>query len=197
MFRMLSVMAAMALGGVAQAGTYSLDQQHTEVIFSYNHAGLTTQHGEWTGISGEITFDPENVAATSATVTIDAQTLTTGVEALDAHLKSADFFDVEDHPKIVFTSTSAVQTGAETLRLNGELKIKGQSVPTVLDVTMKFMGAHPLGGFFEYYEGEWVGVEATSTVLRSELGVGMFAPLTSDVVQLQISAEMRKGGWPQ
>ena len=62
---------------------------------------------------------------------------------------------------------------------------------------MTFQGAHPLGAFIEYYEGEWIGAEATADLLRSELGVGQFAPLTSDAVRLEISTEMRAGGWPQ
>jgi len=103
---------------------------------------------------------------------------------------------VKNHPQITFVSGEAVQTGADTLRLTGDITVKGQSAPATLDVTLTFMGSHPLGGFADYYKGEWIGVEATSTVLRSELGVGLFAPLTSDAVRLEISAEMRAGGWP-
>lgn len=184
-----------AMSVPALAETYHLDPTHTEIRFYYNHAGLTEQSGEWTGMSGTIDFDPENVTATSANISIDTSSLTTGVSPLDDHLKSADFFDIEVFPKATFVSTSAIQTGAQTLRLVGDLTIKDQTKPATLDVDMKFMGTHPLGGFFDYYKGDWVGVEATGTLLRSEYGVGMFAPGTSDAVRLEISAEMRAGGW--
>lgn len=185
----------LAIATPALAETYHLDPTHTEIRFHYNHAGITEQSGEWTGVGGTIDFDPEQVENTQANITIDANSVHTGVGALDDHLKSADFFEVETYPKITFVSTSAVQTGASSLRLTGDLTIKDQTKPATLDVDLTFMGAHPLGGFFDYYEGEWVGVEATGTMLRSEFGVGMFAPGTSDAVRLEISAEMRAGGW--
>ena len=193
--RPLTLIGALALGGAAAAETYELDPGHTEVIFAWNHAGLTTQRGEWTGISGSVDFDPADVAATTINVEIDAASIHTGVGALDDHLKSGDFFDAANNPTITFASTGAVQTGAETLRLTGDLTVKGQTVPVTLDVELTFMGAHPLGGFFDYYKGDWVGIEATGTVMRTALGVGLYAPGTSDAVDLTISAEMKAGGW--
>ena len=197
LFRSFIAATTIFAGSAAISETYALDPSHTEVMFSWNHAGLTTQRVEWTNVTGEIDFDPEDVASTSARVEIDANSVHSGFAALDTELKGAGFFDVESNPTITFTSTSAVQTGAQSMRLNGDLMVKGQTVPAVLDVDLVFQGAHPLGGFFDYYQGEWIGVEATSSLLRSEVGVGQFAPLTSDIVHLEISAEMRKGGWPE
>ncbi len=185
------------IGGAAVAETYVIDPGHTEILFKWNHAGLTTQSGEWTRISGEIEFDPENVTATTARVEIDANSLHTGVPELDKHLKAEDFFDVSANPTITFASTRAVQTGAENLRLIGDITVKGTTVPAELDVALVFQGEHPLGSYLDFYKGDWIGVEATGNVLRSELGVGQYAPLTSDVVQLEISSEMRAGGWPE
>ena len=193
----LATTAALALSGAAFAESYVLDSSHTEVRFSWNHAGLTTQTGEWTNVSGTIDFDPADGAATKAVIEIDAASLHTGFAALDTELKGATFFDVENHPTITFVSTSAVQTGAKAMRLTGDITVKGESAPAVLDVALTFEGAHPLGEFFDYYKGEWLGAEAVSTLLRSDLGVGAFGPLTSDEVQLEISAEMRAGGWPE
>ncbi len=189
--------ALMALSTAAMAETYVLDPGHTEVRFYWNHAGLTRQSGEWTNISGTIDFDGVDAAATKANIKIDATSLHTGVEDLDAILSGPDFFDVETYPTITFTSTSAFQTGADTMRLIGDLKIKDTNVEVALDLRRTFQGAHPMGGFFEYYEGTWLGAEATSTLLRTNHGVGQFAPLTSDEILLEISAEMRAGGWPE
>jgi polyisoprenoid-binding protein YceI len=181
----------------AMAETYVLDPSHTEVRFYWNHAGLTKQSGEWTKVSGTIDFDKEDAAATKANIVIDAASLHTGVEDLDAVLSSPDFFDTETYPTITFNSTSAVQTGADIMRLIGDLKIKDTTVEVALDVKLTFAGAHPLGGFFEYYEGTWMGAEATSTLFRTNHGVGLYAPVTSDELFLEISAEMRAGGWPE
>ncbi|WP_299851337.1 YceI family protein [uncultured Roseovarius sp.] len=193
----ISGIALLVMSSAVMAETYELDPGHTEVRFYWNHAGLTTQSGEWTKVSGTIDFDANAVNATKAMITIDPASLHTGYAELDKHLKSSDFFDVETYPEITFVSTGAVQTGASSMQLTGDLTVKGQVKPAVLNVDMTFQGTHPLGEFFDYYKGEWIGAEATTTLLRSELGVGKFAPLTSDVVELEISAEMRAGGWPQ
>jgi len=189
--------ALMAMATAAMAETYVLDPGHTEVRFYWNHAGLTKQSGEWTRVSGSIEFDRENPAATKAVIEIDASSLHTGVEDLDGVLSGPDFFDVETYPTITFTSTSATQTGADTMRLIGDLVIKDTTVEVALDVTLTFEGTHPLGGAIPYYEGTWLGVEATSTLLRTNHAVGLYAPLVSDEVLLEISAEMRAGGWPE
>ena len=193
----LAFFAAMALGSAAMAQSYELDPGHTEISFAWNHVGLTTQRGEWLSISGGVDFNPEDVTATQVTVEIDSASLHTGVEELDEILKGPDYFDTETYPTITFVSTSAVQTGAENMRMTGDLTVKGQMTPVTLDVELTFMGKNPLGEFLDYYQGDWVGVEAKGTVLRSALGVGMFAPIVSDTVELSISAEMREGGWPE
>lgn len=184
-----ALIASMPLA--AQAQTYALDAGHTEVRFFYNHAGVSEQSGEWGKIDGTVEFDPETPEATKINVTIDASSIDTGVEALDTHLKTADFFEIETYPTITFASTSAVQTSPENLRVTGDLTIKDQTHSVVLDVTLEHMGKHPVGQFLPYYEGEWVGVHASGSLLRSQFGVGFGAPLTSDHVRLEISSEMK------
>lgn len=181
----------------ATAEIYKFDPGHTEINFYYNHAGLSEQHGQWKVIGGEVDFDPENIAATKVTVTIDPASIDTGVTTLDDHLKSGDFFDVENFPEITFISTAVEQTGDNTINLTGDLTIKDNTKPITMAFTLNHNGTHPLGEFVDYYQGEWIGVSGTGDMLRSDYGVGMFAPITSDEVRLSISAEMRKGGWPE
>lgn len=178
-----------------QAETYSFDPGHTQVQFHYNHAGLSEQSGEWKVIGGSVEFDAENIDATSVNVTIDASSIDTGVTALNEHLKSEDFFEVEKYPEITFSSTGVKQTGTNTITVTGDLTIKDKTLPTSFDFTLNHNGPHPLGGFFEYYEGQWIGVQGGGVLLRSDYGLGMFAPTTSDRVRLAISAELRAGGW--
>ena len=126
--RSLAAIALMTISSAAAAETYVLDASHTEVRFYWNHAGLTTQSGEWTSVSGEVDFDASDVGATAARISIAASSLHSGYGPLDDHLKGDEFFDVGNYPEITFTSTSAVQIGADTLRLSGDLVIKGETV---------------------------------------------------------------------
>ncbi len=192
----IALAASALLGaGPVLAETYHLDPGHTDVRFFWDHAGVSEQSGRWNAVSGTAEFDDGDVGATTVSVTIKADSVNTGVAALDEHLVSADFFEASAHPEITFTSTSAVQTTASGLQLTGDLTIKGNTKPITLDVDLVHMGKHPLGAFIPYYEGEWIGVRAQGTILRSDFGVGKFAPLTSDRIRLVINSEMKAGGF--
>ena len=195
LFAIAALAGALATSAPALAESYHLDPGHTDVRFFWNHAGVSEQSGRWDGVSGTVDFDKDNVGATAVSVTIKADSVNTGVQKLDEHLISADFFETSSHPEISFTSTGAVQTSAQGLQLTGDLTIKGNTKPIVLNVELVHMGPHPLGAFIPYYEGEWMGIRATGSILRSEFGVGKFAPLTSDRIDLVINSEMRLGGW--
>ncbi|MBT2130411.1 YceI family protein [Aliiroseovarius lamellibrachiae] len=185
----------LALSTAATAEIYKFDPGHTEIRFTYNHAGLSDQNGQWKIIDGEVDFDANDIAATKVSVTVDAASIDTGVGPLDEHLKSGDFFDVENFPTITFTSTGVEQTSDDSVTLVGDLTIKEITKPITMSFKLNHQGAHPLGDFFDYYKGDWIGVQGTGEMLRSDFGVGMFAPVTSDEVTLSISAEMRAGGW--
>jgi polyisoprenoid-binding protein YceI len=192
--RILSTTLAAALmtatGAVAE--TYNFNAGHTEVRFYYDHAGVSEQSGEWGKVAGTVNFDPDDVEATTVSVTIDAASLNTGFVPLDDDLKSARFFDVDKYPQITFTSTGVKRTGPESIRVIGDLTIKETTKPITLDVTLMHMGKHPVGEFLpQYYGGEWLGIEATGTLIRSDFGVGFGAPLTSDHIRLEISTEMQ------
>ncbi len=191
----LAAFAMITFGATAQAESYQFDPGHTEVRFYYNHAGFTEQSGQWKIVKGSVDFDPDDIAGTKVSVTIDAKSVDTGVSALDDHLRTADFFEVETYPEITFVSTGVQQVGIESIRLTGDLTIKDKTASVTLDVTLNHQGEHPMAQFFEYYEGEWVAVEAQGDLLRSTYDVGFGAPITSDHVRLEISAEMKAGGW--
>jgi polyisoprenoid-binding protein YceI len=187
----LAMVGALFLCAPAGAATFGFDAGHTEIRFYWDHVGVSEQSAEWDVVEGKIDFDPNDLAATTVNITIKADSIHTGFEALDTHLKSADFFEVETYPEITFASTAVQQTGKQSIRLTGDLTIKGQSRPISVDVDLLHQGPHPLGQFIEHYQGEWLGVAASGTLLRSEYGVGMFAPLTSDRIRLEISIELK------
>lgn len=186
---------ALALTSPALAQSYEFEPGHTEVRFYWNHAGVSEQSGEWSGVSGTVDFDKDSPEATAASVTIAADSIDTGVEALDTHLKGADFFEVETYPEITFVSTGFRQTGADTGQLTGDLTIKDVTKPVTLDVEVEHMGEHPLGGFNEFYQGEWLGMSASTVINRSDFDVGLYAPMNSDAIRIEITSEMKNGGF--
>lgn len=197
MIRFLSgtALATVILAGPALSETYHLDPGHTEVRFYYSHAGLSEQSGEWTVIDGTVDFDAEDIAATEVNITLDAASIDTGVDALDSHLMSGDFFDVSAHPTITFTSTSVSQSGDENVTVVGDLTIKGVTTEITLEFGLNHIGEHPLSGFGAFFEGEWLGVSGSGTVTPTELGLPFGAAVISDSVRLEINTEMRAGGW--
>ncbi|MEM7546172.1 MAG: YceI family protein [Pseudomonadota bacterium] len=190
---------ALAFGLIAApalqaADTYKFDPGHTQVRASWNHAGYSSQSLHFRTVEGDAVIDFENPANTELNVTIPVRGIDTGVAAFDKHLASSDFFEADSHPTATFVSTSVEKTGETTLKVTGDLTIKDVTKPVTLDVTVNAQGEHPLGQFIDFYKGEWVGVTATGTILRSEWGLGFGAPITSDEVELFISTEMKAEG---
>ena len=189
----LALIAGMAAAPAAQAAdAYSLDPGHTQVRASWNHAGYSEQSLYFRNVGGDIAIDLDAPSNTSLNITIPVSGIETGVEAFDKHLASGDFFEADKHPEATFVSTAVEKTGDNTLKVTGDLTIKDTTKAVTLDVVVNNSGAHPLGQFIDYYKGEWVGVTATGAITRSDWGLGFGAPITSDEVQLFISAELKK-----
>jgi polyisoprenoid-binding protein YceI len=173
------------------ADSYSLEKIHTEIIFSYDHLGNSRAYGEFRSFDGEVVLDRDDPSQSTMTITIDPTGIDTGVEAFDTHLMSADFFDVETFPEITFVSTAVEPTGDTTARVTGDLTIKDNTHPVVLDVTLNYIGEHQLAEFVPDYAGmEVAGFSASGTLNRSAFGLGMMAPMVGDEVELIIETEL-------
>jgi polyisoprenoid-binding protein YceI len=168
------------------ADTYKLDPTHTSVLFIVNHLGFSDYQGRFGGVTGELTLDRENPSASSATITIDLNQIDSGVEALDNHMKSADFFNVEEFPTATFTSTSVELVGDNAATVTGDLTLLGETKPLVLDVSLSGEGTHPMTG------DEVVGFSADGVVTRTDYGMDFLVPGVGDEVTLQISSEFLK-----
>jgi len=184
--------AALAASPAAATETYQFDDGHTEVRFSWNHANITTQSAEFESLAGEVVIDREDLGQSRIEVTIDPNSIETGVDEFNQHISSADFFHVAEHGEIRFASTEVRQVGAERALITGDLTIKGITRPVTLDAVLTFDGPHPLGQFNDQYDAYYTGFEATATVLRSNWDLGMFAPLVSDAVDITIRTELRR-----
>lgn len=122
----------------ATGARWTVDPIHSTAGFSVRHMKFTTVHGRFGHFTGAIRFDPGHVERSSVDVTIQTASIDTGVDARDAHLRSADFFDVGQYPTATFTSTS-VEGSGERFVINGELTIKDITHPVT--VTAEYLGS--------------------------------------------------------
>ncbi|NNK78516.1 MAG: polyisoprenoid-binding protein [Litoreibacter sp.] len=185
----LVLAAGLALAGTAafaEAEKYVLDASHSQIVFSYEHLGFSTTYGMFSGFEGEISFDEADPAASAVTVSMPVKSMFTGWEQRDGHFMSADFFGAEDGDLVTFTSTGIEVTGATTALITGDLSMNGVTKPVTLDAKLNKADTHPMAG------KPWLGFDATTTLLRSDFGVGAFAPVVSDEVQVMISIEAAK-----
>jgi len=165
------------------SGTYVIDPNHTNVVAQWNHFGFSNPVANFGGAEGTIVYDAADVGASSVEVTLPLSGLDSFAAGLDEHLSGADFFDVAKFPAASFRSTSVEAAGGNRLKVAGELTIKDITRPVVLDVTVNKFGVQPMA------KRAAAGFDATTTIKRSDFGVGAFAPNVSDEVQLRITTE--------
>ena len=175
-----------ASAALAEAEKYMLDASHSQIVFSYDHLGFSTTWGMFSGFEGEIMFDQANPAASSVSVSMPVKSMLTGWEGRFQHFMSKDFFDAADDEMVSFASTGIEVTGETTAKITGDLMLNGVTKPVVLDAVLNKTGDHPMAN------KPWAGFSATTSVLRSDFGLGMFAPYVSDEVAIQISIEAMK-----
>ena len=168
------------------ADTFTLDSSHSQIIFSYDHLGFSTTYGMFSGFAGEIQFDEANPAASAVNVSMPVTSMFTGWEARDGHFMSADFFDATPEEMVTFASTGIEVTGDNTALITGDLTLNGITKPVTLDTVLNKSAPYPFGP----NQGKpTLGFDATTTILRSDFGVGNFAPAVGDEVSISISIE--------
>ncbi|WP_208975062.1 YceI family protein [Pseudovibrio exalbescens] len=168
---------------LAEPVEYEFDMSHANIAFSYNHLGYSTTDGRFGDWEGTLVIDEDAPENSSVEIIIDMNSIDTFWEERDAHLKSADFFNVEANPTATFKSTKVEQVDEDELEITGDLTINGQTRETVLEVDVNKMAEHPM------LKKPAVGFTATTTVLRSEFGMDKFVPYVSDEVDIVINAE--------
>lgn len=178
--------ATVAAPAFAAPEKYLLDPSHSQIVFSYNHLGFSTTTGMFSGFNGEIMFDQADPAASSVKVAFPATSLLTGWQERFDHFMSPDFFNAAADDQISFTSTAIEVTGDKTAKITGDLTMNKVTKSVVLDAVLNQVGEHPMA------KKPWAGFSATTTLLRSDYNMGMFAPYVSDEVQVMISIEAAK-----
>lgn len=166
----------------AKAETFTLDDNHTYVLWSIKHLGFSTQSGKWYA-SGQLVLDKDHLDKSKVEASINLENTVTGLPELDKHLKSKLFFDVEHFPKATFVSNKVSVTGKNTAKVSGILTLHGVSKPVVLNVTFNKAGVNPINN------KPTVGFSATAKIKRSDFGMNTLIPSLGDDVELKIDAE--------
>lgn len=149
-------------------GTWQIDAAHSDVSFSVRHMMVSKVKGRFGSFSGTV-VTAENPLDSSVTATIDATSIDTNQAQRDAHIKSADFFEVEKYPTIEFASTGLDVDGDDYV-LHGNLTIKGNTKPVDLKLE--------LGGFGpDAYGGTRAGFTASTDISRKDFGVDIQMPM--------------------
>lgn len=168
------------------AGTWNIDPSHSEVGFSVRHLMVAKVKGWFESFSGTITI-AEDPLQSSVEAEVDLNSINTRDETRDNHLRSADFFEVENHPKMTFKSTSVTPAG-DDYKLVGDLSIKGTTKPVELD--LEFNGIHP-----DPWGGTRIAFSATGEISRAAFGVDFEVPMdgpgvvVGDKIKLVLEAE--------
>ncbi|WP_437578324.1 YceI family protein [Sorangium sp. So ce887] len=154
----------------SQAARWTIDAAHSSVSFSVRHMMISNVRGELEGVAGEVLYDPRHPEATKVSATIDAASIHTREKQRDAHLRSADFLDVETYPTITFVGRSVLRRG-DGLDIAGDLTIRGVSREVTLAVS-ELSGEHR-----DPYGNRKLGATATTKIRRSDFGMSFNAVL--------------------
>jgi polyisoprenoid-binding protein YceI len=182
--------AFFSLPAVASTTTYQIDPRHSSAEFAVTHLMISTVRGEFHGVNGTVVVDDNEASKSSVNVTIDATTIDTREPDRDKHLKSADFFDVANHPTITFKSSKVEAAGPGKLKVTGDLTIRGVTRQVVITVTSPTSPIKDPWGF------QRTGVSGTTRIDRQDFGVSWNKTLDSggvvvgDNVDVTLDIEM-------
>jgi polyisoprenoid-binding protein YceI len=190
---MLALAASATFSSAFAADAYTFDKSHSRIVFTWNHLGMSNQSARFASFDGDIVFDAEKAENSKVSVTIDPASVVSDWKQLDEHFKGEDFFNVAKFPKATFVSTDVRKTGKNAYQITGNLTIKGKTMPVVLDSTLNYSGDHPLAGYVKALAGaNYLGWSAKTRIRRTDFDLGLYAPMTSDTIDITIESEMRQ-----
>jgi polyisoprenoid-binding protein YceI len=172
-----------AAGAQAEAATYSVDPSHTAVIFEMQHFGTSTNRGRWAVKEGTVQFDRAGKSG-KADITIDAASISTGVGALDKHIRSAEIINADQYPTARFVADMFVFNGDKVSEVAGSLTLAGKTNPITLKATNFNCYQNPM------LKREVCGGDFEGTIVRSQYGVNYglnygFPDATKLVIQVE------------
>jgi polyisoprenoid-binding protein YceI len=162
---------------------YTIDPNHSQLHIQWTHFGLSNIQARFNKLEGSILYDAENPAASSVEASIAIDSIDSGVDDLDEHLRTNEFFDAAKFPTATFKSTKVTASGDKKLSVTGDLTVHGVTKPVTLDVTINQVGPHGMT------KKPAAGFDATTTLKRSDFGVSMYVPNVSDDIKVTITIE--------
>ncbi len=182
--------AALALPASAGTTTYQIDPRHSSAGFGVTHLMISTVRGEFHGVTGTVVVDDSDVSKSTVNVTIDATSLDTREPDRDKHLKSEAFFDVAKYPAITFQSTKVERNNDGSLKITGDLTIRGITKTAVLTTTV------PKAPIKDPWGLQRTAASASTRINRQDFGVAWNQKLDSggvvvgDDVNITLDVEM-------
>jgi len=182
--------AALALPASAGTTTYQIDPRHSSAGFGVTHLMISTVRGEFHGVTGTVVVDDSDISKSTVNVTIDATTVDTREPDRDKHLKSEAFFDVAKYPTITFQSTKIERNNDGSLKVTGDLTIRGVTKTAVLTANL------PKAPIKDPWGLQRTATSATTKINRQDFGVAWNQKLDSggvvvgDDVNITLDVEM-------
>ena len=184
-FIFFSLLLPFSIAIKAAPVNYTIDPNHTYVLWRINHLGFSNPSGKWTA-GGSLILDKNNPKNSQVKATINVANMITGLPELDKHLKGENFFNVAQFPTASFVSNKIDITGKTTAKVHGILTLHGMSKPVTLNVTFNKAAVSPISN------KDTVGFSATTLLKRSDFGITTLIPQVSDEVKINIETEAYK-----
>ncbi len=158
-------LALVGLPGIARASQWDVDPSHSQVGFVVKHLMISDVHGDFKKFTGTVDMDDKDATKSKIELSIDTDSISTGDEKRDGHLKSPDFFDTAKFPKMTFKSTKIAKAGKDKYKVTGELTIKDVTKPVELVVE------GPAKQIKDPWGGTRTAVTATGKINRKDFGI--------------------------
>ncbi len=179
-------------------GYYKIDPSHSRIGFAARHAMVAKVRGSFNDFEGSGYFDAEDPTKSHLELTIKAASIDTRNAERDAHLRSNDFFSMDEYPEIKFVSTKVEPAGGQTYRVTGDLTIKGVTKPVTIDLEYTGEATDPYGN-------ERIGFEGSTTINRKDWGVAWNVALEAGgmlvsenvTIEVEVSAIRTAGAEPE
>ena len=168
----------------ATADSYTIDPAHTYPNFTINHLGFSTMHGRFEKTTGSLNLDQAKGTG-SVDIVVNMASVNTGFKKRDDHLRGPDFFNSVEFPTMTFKSTKVVFKGKGAV-ITGNLTIKGVTKSVSLDVASINCGVHP------FNKKQVCGLDATTSIKRSDYGIKYGLPAIGDEMKIEIEMEAVK-----
>jgi len=161
----IAAIVALVVPVFASASNWTIDPEHSNVAFKVRHLMVSNVRGNFEKFAGTVELNDKDITRSRVEVSIDTNSINTNVQKRDAHLRSADFFDVARYPAMTFVSTRVAKAGGDKLKVTGNLTLHGITKEVTLDVE------GPTGESKDPWGNIRKGATATTRINRKDFGL--------------------------